>query len=266
MTEEASSDISMDSGQPVGVYSCPQDGCIRVFQRLSALEKHLSLEKCTKSPEKHSLIDLAKIGYKSYLEEGVGMLPSLQAPVRHQEARVSPTEGWALRAVKKAYRFSEKQKSYLLAKFRIGQTTGHKLDAEVVSRQMRRARGTDGARLFQSSEFLTTSQVASFFSRQSAAVRQRDPDEADVQAAQEETNFSQAKEAVATITALYNLCTMALDGTLKLLKLPMLQHMCEDLGLDVPPKPMRPILGTVKRYHYQVHVPKVIILRTYIPI
>lgn len=256
MAEEASSDISMDSGQPVGVYSCPQDGCIRVFQRLSALEKHLSLEKCTKSPEKHSLMDLAKIGYKSYLEEGVGMLPSLQAPVRHQEARVSPTEGWALRAVKKAYRFSEKQKSYLLAKFRIGQTTGHKLDAEVVSRQMRRARGTDGARLFQSSEFLTTSQVASFFSRQSAAVRQRDPDEADVQAAQEETNFSQAKEAVATIQLnhpliydQYNLCTMALDGTLKLLKLTMLQHMCEDLGLDVPPKPMRkkaPYLALLK--------------------
>ena len=174
MAEEASSDISMDSGQPVGVYSCPQDGCIRVFQSLSALEKHLSLEKCTKSLEKHSLMDLAKIGYKSYLEEGVGMLPSLQAPVRQQEARVSPTEGWALRAVNKAYRFSEKQKSYLLAKFRIGQTTGdrHKLDAEVVSRQMRRARGTDGALLFQSSKFPTTSQVAAFFSRQSAEARQ----------------------------------------------------------------------------------------------
>ena len=247
MAEEASSDISMDSGQPVGVYSCPQDGCIRVFQRLLALEKHLSLEKCTKSPEEHSLMDLAKIGYKSYLEEGVlATFPSSPGT----------TLGWALRAVKKAYRFSEKQKSYLLAKFRIGQTTGHKLDAEVVSRQMRRARGTDGARLFQSSEFLTTSQVAAFFSRQSTAVRQRDPDEADVQAAQEETNFSQAKEAVATIQLnhpliydQYNLCTMALDGTLKLLKLTMLQHMCEDLGLDVPPKPKRkkaPYLALLK--------------------
>ena len=93
-------------------------------------------------------MDLAKIGYKSYLEEGVGKLPSLQAPLRHQEARFSPKEGWALRVMKKAYRFSEKQKSYILAKFCIGQTTGQKLDAEVVSREMRRARGTDGARLF----------------------------------------------------------------------------------------------------------------------
>ncbi|XP_068677040.1 uncharacterized protein [Montipora foliosa] len=156
---------------------------------------------------------LAKIGYKSYLEEGVGKLPSLQVPLQHQEDRFSPKEGWALR---------------------------------VVSREMRRARGTDGAPLFQSSEFLTTSQVASFFSRQSATVRQRDVDELDIQAAQEESNFNQGMEAVAAIKLdhpliydQYNFCAMAVDGTLKLLKLPMLQHMCEDLGLDISPKPMR---------------------------
>ena len=88
---------------------------------------------------KDSVIDLAKIGYKSYLEEGVGKLPSLQAPVRREDSRVSLKEGWALREVRKAYRFSEKQKSYLLSKFRIGQTTGHKLDTEVIAREMRRA-------------------------------------------------------------------------------------------------------------------------------
>ena len=75
------------------MYSCPQDGCTHVFQRLSALEKHLSLEKCSKVPEKHSLMDLAKIAYKSYLEEGVGKLPSLQAPVRREDSRVSLKEG-----------------------------------------------------------------------------------------------------------------------------------------------------------------------------
>ena len=84
-----------------------------------------------------------------------------------------PNEGWALRAAKKAYRFREKQKSYLLAKFSIGQTTGRKLDAEVVAREMRRARGADSVRLFQSSEFLTSLQIASLFSRQSATLRQK---------------------------------------------------------------------------------------------
>ena len=89
-------------------------------------------------------------------------------------------------AAKKSYRFSDQQKSYLMAKFHTGQTTGRKVDAEVVAREMGRARGTDGVRLFQTSEFLFSSQVASCFSRQSAAVRQSDPDEMDVQAALEE--------------------------------------------------------------------------------
>ena len=64
-----------------------------------------------------------------------------------------------------------------MAKFHIGQTKGRKVDAEVVARAMRRARGTDGVRLFQASEFLSSSQVASFSSRQSAAVLQSDPDD-----------------------------------------------------------------------------------------
>ena len=75
------------------MYSCPQDGCTHVFQRLSALEKHLSLEKCSRVPEKHSLMDLAKIAYKSFLEEGMGKLPSLQAPVQREDSRVSLKEG-----------------------------------------------------------------------------------------------------------------------------------------------------------------------------
>ena len=175
-TEEAS-EVSVNSGETTAVYSCPQDGCLRVFQRLSALEKHFSLEKCTQSLERHSLMDLAKMGYKTCLEEGVGVLPAIQAPISHQEASLIPKEGWAIRAAKKSYRFSDKQKSYLMAKFHIGQTTGRKVDTEVVAREIRRARGTDGVRLFQASEFLSSSQVASFSSRQSAAVLQSDPDD-----------------------------------------------------------------------------------------
>ena len=112
---EPSGGVSEDNDMSTGAYSCPQDGCVRVFQRVSALEKHLSVEKCSRSPEKYSLMDLAKMGYKTHLEEGVGILPSLKAPVGHQEGHFVPNEGWALRAAKKAYRFSEKQKSYLLA-------------------------------------------------------------------------------------------------------------------------------------------------------
>ncbi|XP_068725708.1 uncharacterized protein [Montipora capricornis] len=160
-------------------------------------------------------MDLAKMGYKTHLEEGVGILPSLKAPVAHQEGHFVPNEGW--------------------------------LDAEVVAGEMRRARGADGVRLFQSSEFLTSLQIASFFSRQSATLRQKDPaDEADIRASQEEANFSAAKEVVETIQLnhplvydQYKLCEMALSGNLKVLKLPMLQRLCEDLGLDAPVPPVR---------------------------
>ena len=112
---------------------------------------------------------------------------------------------------------------------------------------MRRARGADGVRLFQSSEFLTSLQIASLFSRQSTTLRQKDlADEADIRASQEEANFSAAKEFVETIQLnhplvydQYNLCEMALSGNLKVFKLPMLQRLCKDLCLKAPVPPVR---------------------------
>lgn len=116
----------------------------------------------------------------------------------------------------------------------------------MVAREMRRARGPDGKRLFQTSEFLAASQVASFFSRQNAAMRQRDPNEMDIQPSEGEINFSRAKEAVETVQLehplvydQYDLCAMAMEGTLKSMKLPMLQRVCEDLGLYIPVPPIR---------------------------
>ena len=66
-----------------------------------------------------------------------------------------------------------------------------------------------------------------------------------VQASEEESNFSQAK--VVEITQLqqplvcdqHELCAWAIEGSLKNLKLPMLQCRCEDLGLDTPLPPVR---------------------------
>ena len=81
-------------------------------------------------------------------------------------------EGWALKQAKKAYRFNDQQRKYLEAKFKIGQESGMKLDAEAVAKEMRRARGSNGERLFKVSEFLTAHQVASFFSRVAAKIKQ----------------------------------------------------------------------------------------------
>ena len=230
------------AGDETAAFSCPQDGCVRVFQRHSSLEKHLSSERCTKSLEKRSLLDLAKIAYKSALEEGVGTIPTLQ-PVPGSERRTDfDKEGWALKSTRKAYRFSEKQKAYLDAKFSIGQTSGRKLDGEVVAREMRRAQGPDGARIFNVAEFLSPQQISSYFSRLAAKIRKQLPDDCDVQASEEEITFTMARNlALETISLQhpivfdqFDICTMVKNDTLKKLKLGMLQSICQNLELNVP--------------------------------
>ena len=69
VTEEASADVSVGSGDEAGVYYCHQGSCIRVFYRLSTLLRYLSMLKCTQSVERHSLMDLAKLCYKPCLEQ-----------------------------------------------------------------------------------------------------------------------------------------------------------------------------------------------------
>ena len=173
-TSDAQAAISKGPIVNAAMYSCPQEGCVRVFQRSSALERHLSRETCELSPEKHSMMDLAKQRYTAYLQEGVGPLPSLLLPpcvsgLTSGNDR-TPNEGWALKEAKKVDRSNDNQKTYLHveAKFNIGQATGRKLDPDVVSKEMRRARGVDGERLFVVADFLSSQQVSSYFSRLSA--------------------------------------------------------------------------------------------------
>ena len=230
------------------IFACPNDGCVKVFQRLSSLEKHLSLERCTRSLEKQTLLDLAKLGYKSRLEEGVACLSITAAVTIPKETATDRCihEGWALKCAKKAYRFNEQQKAYLDAKFAIGQTTGKKLDGDIVAREMKRALGRDGIRLFKVTEFLTPQQISSYFSRRAAKIRQQLPNDADIRASEEEDNFARVRETVRAITLQhpitfdqYDICAMAKDGSLERLKLSMLQSICQKLELEGPPKPIR---------------------------
>ena len=77
--------------------------------------------------------------------------------------------GWALKCSRaRGARFSTKQKEYLSAKFQIGERTGLKADPASVATAMRKAKDVNGERLFESTEFLTAQQVASFFPRLAA--------------------------------------------------------------------------------------------------
>ena len=52
----------------------------------STIERHLSLEACKLSPEKYCVLDLAKQEYASHLQEGTGLVPSLQVPASYVSA------------------------------------------------------------------------------------------------------------------------------------------------------------------------------------
>ena len=194
------------------------------------------------------MLDLAKLGYKSRLEEG-GACISIPAAVTVPKETASDQcirEGWALKCSKKVYRFNAQQKAYLDTKFAIGQTTGKKLDGDTVAREMRRALGPDGVRLFRVSEFLTPQQISAYFSRRAAKIRQQPPNDADIRESEEEDNFARARETVMAISLQhtitfdqYDICNMAKDGSLERLKLSMLQSICQKLELEVPSKPIR---------------------------
>lgn len=146
-------------------------------------------------------------------------------------------EGWALREAKKAYCFNEKQRSYLEAQFNLGQTTGRKLNPDIIAKEMRHPLGSDGKRLFQPSEFLTVQQITSFFGRLATKVCQQLITTDDIYAAEEEFNFDKAREEILAKINLehpivfdqYNICALVSDNSLRNFKLGLLQMLCKKL-------------------------------------
>ena len=68
-------DALPEKGYTSHLFSCPVDGCIRVFQCVSGLERHLSLEACSHEVERKTLLDISEEEYAKRLEEGIGAIP-----------------------------------------------------------------------------------------------------------------------------------------------------------------------------------------------
>ncbi|PFX17275.1 Transposon TX1 uncharacterized 149 kDa protein [Stylophora pistillata] len=81
--------------------------------------------------------------------------------------------GWAVSKPRGSVRFSENVKEYLTARFTLGERTGRKADPAQVAVDMRNAKNESNARLFTREQWLTKSQVQSFFSRL-APMRRKD--------------------------------------------------------------------------------------------
>ena len=184
-------------------------------------------------------MDLAKQQYSIRLQEGVGLLPSLQAPASAGSSIQGQTvkEVWVLKEFKKPYRFDEQQKAYLEAKLNIGQPTGRKVDPDVVLKEMRRARGKDGERLFGVLEFVTPQQVSSFFSRLAAKLRQQQVEVTpqDILAAERANVLSTLHVRHPIVVDHYDVCSFVGNKTeFKKTKVGMLQYFCQSLELEVP--------------------------------
>ena len=150
-----------------GLLPCPVDGCVCTYQSFRNLERHLLVGKCKMIPEKHTLLDAAKLSYVKKVEEGTSAQPTL-APTTSEVSPEAPlVQGWALRGAKKTVRFNENQRQCL----EIGQESRHKAYPEMVSRDMRYARTEKGQRRFTVDEFLSAQQIQGHFFRAAAKLR-----------------------------------------------------------------------------------------------
>ena len=223
------------------LFSCPNEGCVKMYERYSSLEKHVSFGKCRMMPEKETLLDKAKKTYHTLLQEDTSAAKALGVKAVEATDGFCLPEGWALKSARKSARFNDAQKKYLEEKFNLGQETGHKQDPDKVSKDMRLARKADGSRLFSFDEFLSAQQIQSFFSRMAYKTRNAaEASDTDVRAAQLEQEFSDASQDILDEVQLQhpiaydnlNLCDMHKRGSMKTLSIAMLKTVCEYFGVS----------------------------------
>ncbi|XP_078349668.1 uncharacterized protein LOC144634549 [Oculina patagonica] len=216
---------------------CPNEGCIKMYQRHSSLEKHLLFGQCKMVAEKETLYDMAIKKYHALLADGTSEAVSATPDQGHTfEGAIPLPEGWALKSTKKATRFNDAQRSYLEDKFNLGQATGQKQDPNVVARDMRFARKMDGTKRFKSDDYLSAQQIQGFFSRMAAKLRHGELDllEEDIRAAEEEQMMDDTRQAILEQVQLrhpivydtLDICAMYREKRLKQLSIAMLNTVC----------------------------------------
>ena len=231
------------------LFTCPNEGCIRVYKRYGSMVNHLSYGKCEFQLERESLLDTAKVMYSKKLWGGELSLKidntdgSAPTEVPLSDIHKKEKEGWALTSTKKAKPFSEKQRNFLEEKFMIGETTGRKLDPVTVAKQMRVARDADGQRLFSLEEVLSSTQIKSFFSRRAKSKNSEELiSDRDYEAAEHEEALTALRNEVLEeikphhpiMYDGYNLCNLVTEQKLTRLTVSNLTEICHSFELEVP--------------------------------
>ena len=244
-SDSPSCDESSSDESNVGLFSCPEEGCIKRYQRFSSLQRHLDCGRHHLAIEDESLFDRAIVGYSERLDVQSGSVPNIPTEVSKVRSVENPLlpMGWALRLSQvKRTRFTANQKDYLTKKFDLGEISGRKSDPESVARAMMAARDSEGNRLFTSAEFLTSQQVASFFSR--LAAKRRLPD---VTSGDEEEDDAETESALQVLSNAvmrevslehpivydcYNICDLISSSKLYSFSIQMLKEFCNFFEID----------------------------------
>ena len=145
---------------------------IHIFQRSGEPYGHRGTP--TRSVKRNNVrCHQEKVGsYKvSHLSKGK-LMPTIDSSHEEIAAVKVAEKGWALKGLKKHQKVTHGVRSYLIEKCETGNKTGRKADPAQVSKEMRFLKRDDGDLMFTSSEWKTTRQIASYFSRLAAKQKQ----------------------------------------------------------------------------------------------
>ena len=185
------------------VLQCPEPGCCCEFVTSEELEDHVHLGEHHKPVAQEGLYDSLRRDWASKFSTLT--LESKVTPIPNEgTGKVTGDQcsmGWALQKPRGGgARFSEDVRSYLSERFETGERTGRKADPSQVASDMRKARDANGARKFKRTEWLTKTQVQSYFSRLSALKRRSgavskiaDEDDDDESLIEEELSYLEDK-------------------------------------------------------------------------
>ena len=225
--------------EEVRVFECSEPGCCKSFDSFADLELHLDagIHEMTSTTGKESLYD----GIKRQWAHQFTTISNIK--IKHKPEQLLfgvATElemGWALSKVPTNTRFSEKVKTYLNAKFVLGERTGNKAVPKDVAEDMRKARNENGVRVFKREEWLKETQVKSFFSRLAAKRKlPREPREEmsqeDVEDYEEFLNQEDLVKSIQQMIGLrhpivfdvYDICEYSANGTLAKLSVKLLKE------------------------------------------
>ena len=265
--DSSNSDVEEET-QAYKLFPCPENGCVKSFQGFSNLENHLDCGKHKYALECETFRDKAMLSNATKLDKRDISLECQTSDDLSSCLALDPSpKGWALKSstvLRK--RFSENQKLYLSRLFDVGEQTGHKVDANDVSKSMRKARKVDGSFLFDASEYLTAKQIASFFSRLARKRRAAQVGESKVEGEEEELEAQLEEEGIENLVKniineigvihpimfdTYDLCDLVTSSKLSKFSISMLQEICTFYDLDtsfIKVKRKKPYIEVLKNF------------------